>query len=73
MNFPELISLLRSNHFYPSEVKVVGKEIKTIALEINCPSILAENRLSVVRGILPEGYSANFINNRDIIMIEKAK
>ena len=65
MTFEELIPWLQSNHFYAHKIiEQKKKEDVCVGLTINCPPIVAEDRLARIREIIPEGFKAEYLSNK---------
>lgn len=74
MTYEELIPHLKNNHFYPNTIKVVRKNTEAIVgLWLVCMPILSQSRLERLREVLPVGFSADYISNKQEIHIQKIK
>lgn len=79
MTYKEMIPILQSSHFYPSEnIEVSKKGEKVIGLSVECPSIiLMDDRVKRIREVLDEAGANNFqvdgMKNHGYILIQNKK
>ena len=72
--YADLILELQSNHIYPATEKTVTKKSERVTgLSISCPSILRESRLTYVQNVIGDKFSAQFIPNKNVIVVTLKK
>lgn len=74
MNYSDLIPKLRLNHFYPSILTLVKKDMEVItSLEISVSPLLKDQTVDNIQKIVGEGFSVSYVSTNESIQITKKK
>jgi len=67
-SWPEIISILKSNHLYPSQII---EEDEITGVEVFCPCLQKDNRLKAIQETVGDEFNCQFLPNESAIVIKK--